>query len=89
MKGSRCGSLCGAVGSEGILVSVQAGKDVIFDVLENLFLKTLPRDRGESHRALVIKPRHCLVAETIIALLRQEGTILCELLKMSVVISAS
>lgn len=32
-------------------MSVQAGRDVIFYVLQNQFLKTLHQDVGESHRA--------------------------------------
>ena len=38
MKGSGYCILCGSVGSESILTRVQAGRDVVFDVLENQFL---------------------------------------------------
>ena len=44
VKGSRCGILCGSVGSESILVRVLADWDVVFDVLENQFLKLLHQD---------------------------------------------
>lgn len=36
---------------ERLLVSVQAGRDVVFHVLRNQFLKTLHQDVDESHRA--------------------------------------
>ena len=36
----------------------QAGRDVIFDVLEEQFLKALHQDGGESYRGIVIKTRH-------------------------------
>ncbi len=54
MEGSGDGVLCGSVGSEYKLVRVQAGWDVVFDVLENQFLKALHQNGGECHRAVVI-----------------------------------
>ena len=39
VEGSGYGIFCGCVGSESILVRVQARQDVVFDVLENQFLK--------------------------------------------------
>ena len=41
-----------------ILARVQAGRDVISDVLENYILKALHQDGGESHRAVDIKTIH-------------------------------
>ena len=40
MEGSRYSVLYGSVGSERILSRVQAGRDVVFDVLESQFLDT-------------------------------------------------
>ena len=50
VEGSRYGFLCGCVGSENIPARVQAGKDVVFDVLENQFpnrLKDWVRATGQ------------------------------------------
>ena len=58
VEGSRCGRLCGSVVSESIMVRVQAGRDVIFDVLENKLLKAIHQDGCECHRAVVIKSRN-------------------------------
>ena len=44
MEGSGYGIISGSVGSECMLVRVQASKDVLFSVLEDQFLKTLQRD---------------------------------------------
>ena len=49
MEGSGYGILIGSVCSDSILVRVQAGRDVISDVLENQFLKALHQDGGESY----------------------------------------
>ncbi len=54
MEGSGDVILCGSVGSECKLVRVQAGWDVVFDVLENQFLKALHQNEGECHRVVVI-----------------------------------
>ena len=43
MKGSGYCILCGSVGSESILMRIQAGRDVVFDVLENQFLREVGR----------------------------------------------
>ena len=39
VRGSGYGILCGLVGSESILVSVQGDRNDVFDVLENQFLE--------------------------------------------------
>ena len=55
---SESGILCGSVGSESILVRVQAVRDVVSDVLESQFLEALHQDGGESCRMVVFKTRH-------------------------------
>lgn len=55
---SRDGVLCGTVGSVSKLVRVQAGWNVVFDVLENKLLKALHQYGGECHRPIV-QTRHC------------------------------
>lgn len=54
VKGGGYGVLCESVGSESILVVVQAGRDVILDMMENQFLKGPHQDVGESHRVVVV-----------------------------------
>ncbi len=54
MEGTGYGTLCGSVGSECKLVRVMAGLDVVFDVLENQFLKALHQNGGECHGAAVV-----------------------------------
>ena len=51
MKASRYES----VGSESILLMVKAGRDVVFDVLQNQFPKALHQDGGNSHRVVIIR----------------------------------
>ena len=58
VKGSRYNMLCGSVGSDSILVRVQADRNFVSDVLEKQFLETLPQNGGDSHRVVVIKTRH-------------------------------
>ena len=53
MKAGRY-SLCGSVSYASMLVRVQTGKHVIFDVLVNQFLKAIHQDGVESHRVIVI-----------------------------------
>ena len=50
--------MASSVSSESILVSDQAGRDVVFDVPENQFLKALHQDGGESNMVVVIKYRN-------------------------------
>ncbi len=45
----------GPVGSECTLVRVQAGWDVVIDVVKNQFLKTLNQNGGECHRAVDVQ----------------------------------
>lgn len=47
VEGSGDGILCGSVGSKSKLVRVQAGWDVVLDVLENQFLKALHQNGDE------------------------------------------
>lgn len=47
-------NLCGSVGSECKMLGVQAGRDVIFDVLQNQLLNTLRQDWGECHREVIV-----------------------------------
>lgn len=47
-------NLCGSVGSECKMLGVQAGRDVIFDVLQNQLLNTLCQDWGECHREVIV-----------------------------------
>lgn len=54
MEGSGYGILLGSVGSECRPLRVQAGWDVLFDVLERQFLKALHKNRSECHRGLVV-----------------------------------
>ncbi len=53
VEGSGDDILCGLVCSECKLLRVQAGWDVVFDVLENQFLKALHQNGGECHRVVV------------------------------------
>ena len=55
------------------MVRVQAGRDVVYDVLKNQFLK-------ESHRSRVIKTRYSrlLGKGTMTVVSRKEGTVSCE-----------
>lgn len=52
--GSGDGFLCGSVGSDCKLVTVQTGWYLVFYVLENHFLKRLHQNRNECHRAVVV-----------------------------------
>ncbi len=54
MVGSGYGILCGFVASESVLMRIQVGRDVVFDVRENQFLEAFHQYWGESHRAVVI-----------------------------------
>ena len=54
VKGGGDGVLCESVGSESILVRVQAGRDGTLDMMENQFLKAPHQDVGESHRVVVV-----------------------------------
>ena len=54
VKGGGHGVLCESVGFESILVRVQAGRDVILDMMENQFLKGPHQDVGKSHRVAVV-----------------------------------
>lgn len=49
--------LCECVGSECTLVRVQAGRDVVFDALENHFIKVLHQNQGECYSTFPISPR--------------------------------
>ena len=50
-EGSGWGIPRGPVGSESILVRVQADREVVFDLLRNQFFKALHKDRNKCHTA--------------------------------------
>ena len=50
MEGSGYGILCGNLGFECIPLGVKACRDVVFDVLEDQFLKSLNQNELECHR---------------------------------------
>ena len=62
MNACGYGMRCGSLGSEGILLRVQAGRNVVFEVLENQFLKALHQDGVESHKAAVVKTKHSRIS---------------------------
>ncbi len=51
---SGYGVLCGSVASENILMRIQIGKDVVFDVLQNQILKTFHQKWGDGNKVVVI-----------------------------------
>ncbi len=68
-----------------------SGWDVVFDVLENQFLKVLHQNVGECHRVVVSRrdTANFLSTGTMVAIMKQVGTLYCysEMLKMSVMTS--
>ncbi len=67
MEGSEDGILCGSVGSASQLVRAKTDWDVVFDVLDNQFLKALHRNGGDFKGT-----------ETMVAVLKQVGTLSCD-----------
>ena len=59
---------------------VEAGWDVVSDVLENHFLKAFQQDGCESHGVVVMKTRHSRLfgTGTMTPVSRQKGTVPCE-----------
>ena len=82
MKGIGYRTFYGSFGSESILVRVQAGRDVVSDVLEDKFLKQLHQNGGKCHRAVIMKIRldstYFRGTGMMVAGLKQVGTVSCK-----------
>ena len=82
MKGSGYRVLYGSFGSDSILVRVQAGRDVVSDVLDDKFLKQLHQNGAKCHRTVIMKirldSRDLLGTGMMAAGLKQVGTVSCK-----------